>query len=139
MIFANKHSFRPIFGDTDQMGVVYYANYLRYFEAGRNEVMRALGLPYAEVEKMGLGLPVAEVHVRYRAPARYDELLTLETRITQVRRSSIRIQYTLSRDSDGELLATGETVQACIGPSGRVERLPEVLLERLGVDGTRGA
>ena len=74
-----KTEIRVIYGDTDQMGVVYYANYLRYFEAARNEFIRAKGLRYRDFEvQHGLLLPVAEAHVSYRTPARYDDLLAVE-------------------------------------------------------------
>ncbi len=76
---------RVIYGDTDQMGVAYYANYLRWFEAGRNEFIRARGLTYREVEeRFRLMLPVAEAHVGYRSPARYDDLVAVETSLAEI-------------------------------------------------------
>lgn len=121
---------RVIYGDTDQMGVVYYANYLRYFEAGRNEYIRAKGLRYRDFEEAyGLRLPVAEAAVSYRLPARYDDLLDVEISIGQVRRASARFEYRILRE--GALLATGHTVHACVDLAGRVQRLPAELLSRL--------
>jgi acyl-CoA thioester hydrolase len=121
---------RVIYGDTDQMGVVYYANYLRFFEAGRNEYIRATGLRYRDFEeRYGLRLPVAEARVSYRLPARYDDLVTIETRLTEVRRASARVEYRITRGA--ELLATGETVHACVDLEGRVQRLPRELVEAL--------
>jgi acyl-CoA thioester hydrolase len=121
---------RVIYGDTDQMGVVYYANYLRYFEAGRSEFIRAKGLRYRDFEEaFGLLLPVAEASVSYKAPARYDDLLDLEVSIGEVRRASARFDYRLLRE--GTLLATGHTVHACVDGEGRVHRLPPALLEKL--------
>jgi acyl-CoA thioester hydrolase len=121
---------RVIYGDTDQMGVVYYANYLRFFEAGRNEFIRAKGLRYRDFEETyALRLPVTEASVAYRAPARYDDLLTLEVGLAEVRRASARFGYRLLRD--GALLATGHTVHACVDLAGKVQRLPPALLERL--------
>ena len=128
---SNQHTFRVIYGDTDMMGIVYYANYLRYFEAGRSELMRALDIPYRAFEEKGFAMPVVEASVRYRAPATYDDLLTLDTRIKQVRRSSIRIDYELVRDVDSVLIATGETRHACLGPDGRLARFPSDILETL--------
>jgi acyl-CoA thioester hydrolase len=130
---------RVIYGDTDQMGVVYYANYLRYFEAGRNEFIRARGLTYRDFEeRFGLRLPVAEAGVSYRQPARYDDLLTLETSLTELRRASARFGYRLTRD--GQLLATGFTLHACIDLAGNLQRLPEELVARLeGGASTPGA
>ena len=126
-----KTEIRVIYGDTDRMGVAYYANYLRWFEAGRNELIRARGLTYREVEeRFQLMLPVAEAHVAYRSPARYDDLVGVETSLDEVRRASVRFAYRIVRGT--EVLATGHTVHACTGPDGRVRRMPEELLRRLG-------
>jgi acyl-CoA thioester hydrolase len=122
---------RVIYGDTDRMGVVYYANYLRWMEAGRNEFIRARGLTYREVEeRFRLMLPVTEAHVAYRSPARYDDLVSVETSLAEVRRASARFAYRIVRG--GELLATGHTVHACVDLDGRVQRMPAELLQRLG-------
>jgi acyl-CoA thioester hydrolase len=122
---------RVIYGDTDQMGVVYYANYLRFFEASRNEFIRAKGSRYRDFEaEYGLVLPVVEAHVSYRQPARYDDLLTVEISLAEMRRASARFEYRILRD-DGTLLATGHTVHACVDGEGRVQRMPKALLERL--------
>ena len=115
---------RVIYGDTDQMGVVYYANYLRYFEAGRGEFMRAHGRSYREVEAAGFQIPVVEARVRYRAPARFDDLLRLETTLAEVRRASLRFSYVLVRGEGRTLLAEGETTHAVLGPEGRPVRVP---------------
>ncbi|HET9553755.1 MAG TPA: thioesterase family protein [Anaeromyxobacteraceae bacterium] len=121
---------RVIYGDTDQMGVVYYANYLRYFEAGRTEFIRAKGMTYRDFEETyRLRLPVAEASVSYKAPARYDDLVDVEVSLTEVRRASARFDYRVVRD--GELLATGHTLHACVDLEGRMERMPQALLERL--------
>ena len=113
------------------MGVVYYGNYFRYFEAGRSEFLRAAGLPYGKLEKAGYMLPVASASAKYHASARYDELLTLETSVDAVKLGSLKMRYRLVRDADDLLITTGETVHACIGPSGRVSRIPAMLRERL--------
>ena len=121
---------RVIYGDTDQMGVVYYANYLRFFEAGRNEFLRAKGMRYRDVEERHrVLLPVTEAGVRYQAPARYDNLVTVETSLAEVRRASARFAYRLLRGD--EVLATGHTIHACVGLEGRVQRMPRDLLEAL--------
>ena len=126
-----KTDIRVIYGDTDQMGVVYYANYLRYFEAGRTEFIRARGLRYRDFEtRFGLRLPVAEAQVSYRAPARYDDLITVETSLAEVKRASARFGYRIVRD--GEILATGHTLHACVDLEGRIQRMPPDLLARLG-------
>jgi acyl-CoA thioester hydrolase len=122
---------RVIYGDTDQMGFVYYANYLRFFEAGRGEFIRAKGLRYRDFEvSYSLLLPVTEAGVRYLAPARYDDLLRLETSLAEIRRASATFTYRLVRD-DEQVLATGRTVHACIDLEGKVRRLPEELVTRL--------
>ncbi len=123
---------RVIYGDTDQMGVVYYANYLRWFEAGRNEFIRARGLTYREVEeRFRLMLPVVEAHAVYRAPARYDDVVAVETSLGDVRRASARFDYRIVRG--GEVLVTGHTVHACVGVlDGKLQRMPPELLQRLG-------
>ncbi len=126
-----KTDIRVIYGDTDQMGVVYYANYLRYFETGRNEFIRAKGLRYRDFEaQFRLVLPVVEAQVSYRIPARYDDLITVETALAEARRASARFGYRIVRGED--LVATGHTVHACVDLEGRVHRMPRELLERLG-------
>ncbi|MBI2376638.1 MAG: acyl-CoA thioesterase [Deltaproteobacteria bacterium] len=113
------------------MGVVYYANHLRYFEAGRNELMRRMELPYKELEKLGFALPVASVSVEYKSPARYDDELALETTLMEVRHASVRIRYRMTRLADGTLIATGETTHAVLGPDGKVTRIPPELRQIL--------
>lgn len=123
---------RVIYGDTDQMGVVYYANYLRWFEAGRTEFLRAKGLSYSEFEaREKLILPVAEAGVSYLEPARYDDLVSVETRLVAARRASARFEYAVRRGSD--LLATGFTVHACVDAAGRIRRLPAEFVARMKV------
>jgi acyl-CoA thioester hydrolase len=122
---------RVLYGDTDCGRVVYYATYLRWFEAGRAELIRARGITYREVEeRFGVLLPVTEAHAEYRAPARYDDLVTVETRVGEVRRASARFDYRILRGD--ELLVTGHTVHACVDQGGRVQRLPAELAQRLG-------
>jgi acyl-CoA thioester hydrolase len=121
---------RVIYGDTDQMGVVYYANYLRFFEAGRNEFIRAKGMRYRDFEEgFALQLPVTEATVHYQRPAHYDDLLRLEVSLEEIRRASATFAYRLLRE--GTLLASGRTVHACIDLAGKVRRLPEELVTRL--------
>ena len=121
---------RVIYGDTDQMGVVYYGNYLRFFEAGRNEFIRARGLRYRDFEaRFGLVLPVAEAGVKYVEAARYDDLVSVETTLAEVRRASARFTYRLLRED--ALLATGFTLHACVDPEGRIRRLPPELVRCL--------
>ena len=124
---SHTYRFRVIYGDTDMMGVVYYANYLRFFEAGRNEFMRAAGLTYKDLEARGFALPVASAQTKYVTPARYDDELTLTTTVTGLRFGSIVLEYRLVRDADGALVATGSTKHACLGADGKIVRLPDDL------------
>ena len=120
--------YRVIYGDTDQMGFVYYGNYLRYFEIARNEFLRLAGARYRAFEEThGLMLPVVEAHVRYRRPARYDDELAIHAAITEVRGASARFVYEIRRLPDGEPLVDGYTVHACIDTQGRVARIPAEL------------
>ena len=115
--------YRVPYADTDQMGFVYYGNYLTYFERVRNELMRGTPLSYAEMEARGLGLPVLEAHVDYRSAAHYDDELTIVGRIAEIGRLRIRVECEVFRGD--ELLASGHTVHACIDlHTRRPTRLP---------------
>ena len=116
---------RVIYGDTDQMGVVYYANYLRYFEFARSEFLRAHGRSYREMEAEGLSLPVVEASCRYQAPARYEDLLLVGTEVPAVSRVTLTFRYQVTRAGSPEVLCTGSTVHACLGRGGRPARLPD--------------
>ena len=122
---------RVIYGDTDRMGVVYYANYLRYFEAGRSEYIRHKGPSYLEIEQRGFRLPVIEARVRYLAPAGYDDLIVVETTVAEVRRASLRFTYRVLKKGAPSPLCEGETVHACINEAGKPTRLPKDLVELL--------
>jgi acyl-CoA thioester hydrolase len=115
---------RVRYADTDQMGVVYHANYLHFFEIGRAEWLRAQGRSYREMEDMGHLLPVIETHVRYRAPARYDDLLEVVATPDELRAASVRFVYEVRRAGDGALLAEGWTRHACMRRDGRPVRWP---------------
>lgn len=124
--------YRVLYGDVDAMNVMYYANYLRLFERGRAEYMRDRGLAYRALEEQGFVMPATEAHVHYYKSARYDDLLVIETRVTRVKRASIRFDYDIFRSEDGrEKLADGWSVHACVTPAGKVARLPDSLLELL--------
>ena len=120
---------RVRYAETDQMGVVYHANYLVWFEVGRVEMLRQLGFSYRNMEKQDdTHIAVVDVRCRYKAPARYDDLLTLETRVLNHRTSMIRFGYRLLRpvpDSDPVLLAEGETVHVVVDRAMQKRPLPE--------------
>ena len=132
----NVTSYRVIYGDTDQMGVVYYANYLRWFEKGRAEWLRQIGLPYGEIEQRGFHFPVAEVTCRYSNPAHYDEVVKIETELADLGRASLAFSYRITREPDDVLLATGSTKHACIDHAGRVGRIPKILEHALALTKT---
>lgn len=127
----NIATYRVIYGDTDQMGVVYYANYLRWFEKGRSELLRQIGLPYSSIEQQGFHFPVTEVNCRYANSARYDEDIEIATELTELGRASLSFVYRISRESNNDLLATGSTKHACIDHAGKVARIPASLLDAL--------
>ncbi len=122
---------RVSYADVDKMGVVYYGNYLRWFELGRAEYLRARGKPYKEIEEQGLLLPVVEAYARYREPARYDDLVEIRTALKDRGPVRVTFAYQVRRSSDGTLLAEGHTVHCCTSPSGRPRRLPPELLALL--------
>src|SRR6185295_18830508 len=99
---TNVTSYRVIYGDTDQMGVVYYANYLRWFEKGRSEFLRQIGLPYSMIEQQGFNFPVVEVSCRYSQSARYDEVIQIETALVELSRASLFFDYRIVRETDKE-------------------------------------
>jgi acyl-CoA thioester hydrolase len=117
---------RVRYAETDKMGIVYYANYLIYFEIGRVEFMRQRGLDYSRMElEDDSFIVVAEARIRYRRPARYDDPLRIRTRVNSARRRTIRFGYEVLHDETGELLATGETVHVVCDSKGRPKTLPE--------------
>lgn len=120
---------RVIFGDTDAMGMVYHATYLRYFEIGRAEWLRSRGRAYREVQEEGVWLPVVEVAAKYRAPARYDDLLSIDAVLTEVRSASATFTYRLLRDD--AVLVEGHSVHACIDQQGKPRRFPDNLVQLL--------
>jgi acyl-CoA thioester hydrolase len=116
---------RVRYAETDKMGVVYYANYLVWFEVGRTDLLRESGWNYAEMEKEGYALPVIEAHCTFRESAKYDD--ELEVRTTGSLLSPVRVQFTyeIVRAADAATLATGTTIHATIDRVGRPCRLPE--------------
>lgn len=107
------------------MGIMYYAEYFHIFERARSEYIRALGMSYAEIEKRNLFLPVREASCRYRAPARFDELLYTEITISEWKRASLRFSYRMFNENKTILLAEAETQHACVGRAGKPEAFPD--------------
>jgi acyl-CoA thioester hydrolase len=124
-MLSGEIQIRVRYAETDRMGLLHHATYLVYFEQGRTELLRAQGIAYKELEDQGYLLVITRVQVRYRSPARYDELLTLHTSVVRTTLVKIEHRYELLRD--GLLLAEGETTLGCVGRDGKVQQLPEFL------------
>lgn len=116
---------RVRYAETDRMGLLHHANYLVYFEQGRTELLRSQGLSYRDIEDQGFLLVLTKVQVRYRSPARYDDLLTLRTSVVRTTLAKIEHRYELLRD--GLLLTEGETTLGCVDREGKVQLLPAIL------------
>ena len=124
-----ESTYRVSYGDTDQMGVVYYANYLELFELGRTDMLREAGLPYRKMEEMGLILPVREAHCDYLASAEYDDLLTLRSYIVEAKGATLKIATENYRDP--QLLVKGYVVLVCVDKNTRrVIRIPDYVKEK---------
>jgi acyl-CoA thioester hydrolase len=122
---------RVRYAETDRMGVVYYANYLVYCEVGRVELLRALGRSYAALEADGIGLAVSEATVRYLSPARFDDLVRIETTLTGVRSRAVTFDYLITHAESGTRLATAHTSLVSIDPAGRLVAIPPEFRETL--------
>jgi len=116
---------RVRYAETDKMGVVYYANYLVWFEVGRTDLLRGSGLSYREMEVEGFSLPVIEAQCSYRQSARYDDDLDIRTTGTLLSRVRVRFNYEVVRAADDAVLAEGYTVHASLDQDGRPRRLPD--------------
>ncbi|MGV8059379.1 MAG: acyl-CoA thioesterase [Smithellaceae bacterium] len=125
----NFTNIRVIFADTDAMGIVYHTNYIKWFEIGRNEIFRQLGLLYSEIEKHGFNLPVTEVNCHYLLPAKYDQLLVVETTIAYISRVLVKFSYNIWDEHKKHLLTEGYTIHACTSKEGKVRRIPSILLD----------
>lgn len=113
------------YAETDQMGVVYYANYLVWFEVARTEYFLAQGLDYTEVEKDGFGLVVVESYCAYKAPARYGDTIVIEAWPTELKSSSLKFNYKIFRKKDRLLLTEGYTTHVLIDKSFKPRKIPE--------------
>lgn len=121
---------RVRYADTDQMKFVYYGKFFEYFEQGRSDLLRDIGMPYGQVEEMGIFLPVIEAHAVYKKAARYDDLLNVVTILKEIPVARIRLDYEVYRDGDTELLADGHTTHSFVNATtGRPTRVPVQFLE----------
>jgi acyl-CoA thioester hydrolase len=119
---------RVRYSETDRMGLLHHANYLVYFEQGRIELLRAHGKSYKELEDEGYLMVLTRLEVKYRWPARYDDLVTLRT--TVVKTTAVRIDHRYEMFCEGRLLAEGSSTLACVDRTGRPQALPEFLRQR---------
>jgi acyl-CoA thioester hydrolase len=115
---------RVRYAETDQMGVVYHSNYLIWCEIGRTDYIRALGTPYAELERNGVALAVSEASLRCHAPARYDDIVRVETLLTEVRSRTVTFDYVIVHAGTGARLATARTILVSLDREGKVSALP---------------
>jgi acyl-CoA thioester hydrolase len=127
-MLSGEITIRVRYAETDRMGLLHHANYLIYFEQGRTELLRSLGVAYKDLEDQGYLLVLTRAEVRYRSPARYDDLLTLRTMVA--RTTAVRIDHRYELFRDGTLVAEGSTTLACVDRDGRVQALPKILKER---------
>ncbi len=127
--------YRVLYGDTDAAAVVYNANYLRFFEIGRTEFMREKVCSYREIEKLGIILPVTECHVRYKAFARYDDLLIFETSLVELKKVSCKFAYKIFRENKEQgreqLVAKGWTIHASVNKQDKLTPIPAALIPAL--------
>lgn len=124
--FRHETKVRVRYAETDKMGIVYHANYLVWFEIGRTEYCRSRGIEYRSIEDSeNLYLVVAESYCRYKSPAYYDDVLIISTFINELKRRSLRFGYQIMRESDGIILAEGETTHLFTGKDSRVRALPD--------------
>jgi len=134
----NFTKIRVIYADTDAMGVVYHTNYIKWFELGRNEFMRQLGVPYTELGKLGLNLPLIKVSCDYLKFAMYDQLLTIETKFDYIKRASIRFNSRIWDENKENVLVEGYTIHACTNNEGKIRRIPKLLLELINKYNIKG-
>lgn len=124
-MLSGEITIRVRYAETDRMGLLHHANYLVYFEQGRTELLRSSGLAYRDLEDRGFLLVLTKIEVKYKSPARYDDLLTLRTIVE--RTTAVRIDHRYELLRDGTLLAEGKTTLACIDRAGWLQPLPEDL------------
>jgi acyl-CoA thioester hydrolase len=122
---------RVHFPDVDSMGIVYHTNYIKWFEIGRIELLRNNGVIYKQFAERGYHLPLTEVYCNYLLPARYDEIVVVETSLELVRGASMRFTYVIWDVDKKERFVEGYTVHACTNTSGKMARIPSDIIEKL--------
>lgn len=127
----NHVNIRVIYADTDAMGIVYHTNYIRWFEIGRTELLRSVGIVYAEMEAVGYNLPLTEAYCNYLFPAKYDQLIVVETELEYLKRASMKFLYTIWDEEREKALVEGYTIHACTNKMGKIVRIPSFILDRV--------
>lgn len=125
----NKLNLRVSYADTDQMGMVHYANYLNFFEIGRTELFREIGVNYKDLERFEIYLPVSSVECKYISPVKYDDLITIETKIYEIAAASITFYYEIKIDD--KLLALGKTKHPFVNKNLKPIRIPQNIKQEL--------
>jgi len=128
-MLSHKTSYRVRYADTDKMGFAHHANYFRWFEVGRSELFRQIGLTYKEIEASGVYLPLSEIHCEFKSPAQYDDLLVIKTDLDASLKATIQFNYQIYSEDENTLVATGFTKHACMDSNGRVVRPPDFLVD----------
>lgn len=123
------HSLRVRYAETDPMKYVYYGNYAEYFEVGRVELFRSIGMPYEDIEKKGIWLPVSEYKIRYLKPAYYDELLEIHTYIRKIPGVRIEFEYEIYNESKQKITEASTTLFFLDAETNKIMRCPEFLME----------
>jgi acyl-CoA thioester hydrolase len=132
-VISVETTIRVRYADTDQMRMVYYGRFFEYFEQGRSDLLREIGYPYPEIERVGYYLPVIEAHARYLKSARYDDLLVVRTILPEIPQARVRIEYEVVHSETKETLASGYTVHMFVSASsGKPTRSPAWFTERVG-------
>jgi acyl-CoA thioester hydrolase len=131
-MLSHTTNIRIRYAETDQMKVVYYANYFIYFETGRTELLRSLGLPYSELEKQGYILPVIEAHAKYYRSASYDNSINIVTIMKDIPTVKIRLDYEVKDPIRNELIVEGYTLHSFVNSkTRRPTRAPEIFLKTI--------
>jgi acyl-CoA thioester hydrolase len=129
LLQRNPVKIRVIYADTDAMGIVYHTNYIRWFEIGRNELVRDMHVLYTEIGKAGFNLPLTQVYCHYHLPARYDDMVLVETDIEYLKRASVKFTYLIWDENHKNILTKGYTVHACTDMSGKIIHIPLTIVE----------
>ncbi len=127
----NHVNIRVIYADTDAMGIVYHTNYIKWFEIGRTELLRSVGIVYAEMEAQGYNLPLTEVYCNYLFPAKYDQIIVVETELEYFKKASMKFVYTIWDEDREKAMVEGYTIHACINKMGKIVRIPSFILEKV--------